>query len=98
MKKRNLMVALLCSMCLAVSSPVPAMADGTKVVTLGADLTQDQKNTMMNYFKADSSQVQVITVTNQDERDLLGTCHTNAYCNTWRLESCTSEAYSGWYH
>lgn len=72
MKKRNLIVALLCSMCLAVSSPVPAMADGTKVVTLGADLTQDQKNTMMNYFKADSSQVQVITVTNQDERDLLG--------------------------
>lgn len=72
MKKRNLMVALLCSMCLAVSSPVPAMADGTKVVTLGADLTQDQKNTMMNYFKADSSQIQVITVTNQDERDLLG--------------------------
>ena len=27
---------------------------------------------MMNYFKADSSQVQVITVTNQDERNLLG--------------------------
>ena len=72
MKKRNIMVALLCSMCLAVSSPIPAMADGTKVVTLGADLTQDQKNTMMNYFKADSSQVQIITVTNQDEHDLLG--------------------------
>lgn len=72
MKKRNIMVALLCSMCLAVSSPIPAMADGTKVVTLGADLTQDQKNTMMKYFKADSSQVQVITVTNQDERNLLG--------------------------
>ena len=72
MKKRNLMVALLCSMCLAVSTPMPAMADATKVVTLGADLTQDQKNTMMNYFKADSSQVQVITVTNQDERALLG--------------------------
>lgn len=72
MKKRNIMVALLCSMCLAFSSPIPAMADGTKVVTLGADLTQDQKNTMMNYFKADSSQVQVITVTNQDERNLLG--------------------------
>ena len=72
MKKRNIMVALLCSMCLAVSSPIPAMADGTKVVTLGADLTQDQKNTMMNYFKADASQVQIIDVTNQDEHDLLG--------------------------
>lgn len=72
MKKRNLIVAVLCSMCLAVSTPIPAMADGTKVVTLGADLTTDQKNTMMNYFKADSNEVQIITVTNQDERDLLG--------------------------
>ena len=72
MKKRSVIVAMLCSMCLAVSTPIPAMADGTKVVTLGADLTDEQKNTMMNYFKADSSQVQVISVTNQDEHDLLG--------------------------
>ena len=72
MKKRSVIVAMLCSMCLAVSTPIPAMADGTKVVTLGADLTDEQKNTMMNYFKADSSQVQVISVTNQDEHNLLG--------------------------
>lgn len=72
MKKRNLFVAMLCTMCLAVSTPIPAMADASKVVTLGADLTDEQKNTMMNYFKADSSQVQVISVTNQDEHDLLG--------------------------
>ena len=72
MKKRNLFVAMLCSMCLAVSTPIPAMADASKVVTLGADLTDAQKNTMMNYFKADASQVQVITVNNQEEHDLLG--------------------------
>ena len=72
MKKRSVIVAMLCSMCLAVSTPIPAMADASKVVTLGADLTDEQKNTMMNYFKADSSQVQVISVTNQDEHDLLG--------------------------
>ncbi len=72
MKKRSVIVAMLCSMCLAVSTPLPAMADASKVVTLGADLTDEQKNTMMNYFKADSSQVQVISVTNQDEHDLLG--------------------------
>ena len=72
MKRRSVIVAMLCSMCLAVSTPVPAMADGTKVVTLGADLTDEQKNTMMNYFKADSSQVQIISVTNQDEHNLLG--------------------------
>ena len=72
MKKRSVIVAMLCSMCLAVSTPIPAMADASKVVTLGADLTDEQKNTMMNYFKADASQVQVISVTNQDELDLLG--------------------------
>ena len=39
--------ALLCSACLVLSgTAVPTMADSVKVVTLGADLTQDQKNTM----------------------------------------------------
>ena len=72
MKKRNLMVALLCSMCLVASTPMPTMADAAKVVTLGADLSEDQKNTMMKYFKTDSSQVQIISVTNQDEHNYLG--------------------------
>ena len=48
MKKRSVIVAKLCSMCLAVCTPIPAMADASKVVTLGADLTDEQKNTMMN--------------------------------------------------
>nr|WP_294662642.1 DUF1002 domain-containing protein [uncultured Blautia sp.] len=72
MKKRSLIVAALCSMCLALGNPLPVMADASKVVTLGADLTDAQKNTMMKYFKADASQVQVITVNNQDERNYLG--------------------------
>ena len=72
MKKRSVIVAMLCSMCLAVSTPMPVMADASKVVTLGADLTDEQKNTMMKYFKADANQVQIITVNNQDERNYLG--------------------------
>lgn len=67
MKKRGILAALICSVCLIASSVVPVMADATRVVTLGADLTDAQKNTMMNYFKADPSQVQILTVTNQDE-------------------------------
>lgn len=59
-------------MCLAVSTPMPVMVDASKVVTLGADLTDEQKNTMMKYFKADANQVQIITVNNQDERNYLG--------------------------
>lgn len=74
MKKRGIISAIVCSICLIASNAVPAMADAVKVVTLGADLTDDQKNTMMRYFKVDSSQVQVLTITNQDERD-----HLSAY-------------------
>ena len=72
MKKRSVIAALLCSLCLTAGGSVPAMADSARVVTLGADLTQDQKDTMMRYFKTDASQVQILTITNQDEREHLG--------------------------
>lgn len=72
MKKRIVIAALLCSLCLTAGGAVPAMADSARVVTLGADLTQDQKDTMMRYFKTDASQVQILTITNQDEREHLG--------------------------
>lgn len=68
MKKRNLIGALLCSVCLIGANVTPAMADAMKVVTLGADLTAEQKSTMMRYFKVDSNQVQTLTITNEDER------------------------------
>ena len=45
MKKRSVIAALLCSLCLTAGGAVPAMADSARVVTLGADLTQDQKDT-----------------------------------------------------
>lgn len=87
MKKRSLIVAALCSMCLALGNPLPVMADASKVVTLGADLTDEQKNTMMKYFKADASQVQIITVNNQDERNYLGKYISSAQIGT-RTLSC----------
>ena len=71
MKKAKLLGALLCSASLVLGSAVPAMADGTRVVTLGADLSEAQKQTMLKYFKA-PEQVNIITVTNQDERNHLG--------------------------
>ena len=77
MKKGKLLATLLCSASMVMGSMVPTipvMADAMKVVTLGADLSEDQKNTMLRYFKVDSSQAQIIYVTNQDERD-----HLSAY-------------------
>lgn len=67
MKKRNILGAVLCSVCLVASSAVPAMADAVKVVTLGADLSDAQKQTMLNYFKVNTNEVQIIEITNADE-------------------------------
>lgn len=77
LKNRNLFVSFAVALCLAVTSmagTVPVMADGMKVVTLGADLTQAQKDTMMRYFKVDENEVQILTITNADERE-----HLSAY-------------------
>lgn len=71
MKKRNLIAALFCSACLVAGSVNPVMADATRVVTLGADLTDAQKQTMMKYFNVSSDQVQIMTITNQDEHNHL---------------------------
>lgn len=84
MRKRSIISAIVCSVCLIAANVVPAMADAVKVVTLGADLSEDQKNTMMRYFKVDSSQVQILTITNQDERD-----HLSAYVPLEQIGSRT---------
>ena len=50
----------------SIAPCVPVMADGMNVATLGQSLTQDQKNTMLKYFKVSADSVQIINVTNQD--------------------------------
>lgn len=71
MKKNNLRKLLPITMALAftvTSIPLTALADATKVVTLGANLTNDQKMSMYKYFGATVDEVDTIEVTNQDER------------------------------
>lgn len=46
-------------------------ADSSKVVTLGANLTDEQKETMYEYFGTSANEVETITVTNADEREYL---------------------------
>ena len=66
-----MIAALFCSACLVAGSVNPVFADATKVVTLGADLSDAQKQTMMKYFNVSADQVQILTVTNQDEHNHL---------------------------
>lgn len=50
--------------------PAPALADSTEIVTLGADLTAEQRATVLDFFGLTEDglgDVEVITVTNADE-------------------------------
>lgn len=72
-KKRLLSCILAAGMCLAsLGMPMIAKADGQKVVTLGADLSQDQKIAVLKYFGIYGQPIQTLIITNQDERDHLG--------------------------
>jgi len=69
--KKKLLGSILLGLSLALGCAFPAMADSRKVVTLGQDLTEDQKNTMMRYFGVSYDAVDLLYINNQDERDHL---------------------------
>ena len=73
MKKNNKLLAFICAAAtaasgLTISMPYNVFADATKVVSIGNDLTDAQKKTMLKYFGIEGDQsVQRINVTNKDE-------------------------------
>lgn len=70
MKKR--VIAFVLSLVMVMTmSPIVALADSETVVTIGADLTDAQKETMFKYFGVDKNKVSVIEVTNKEEREYL---------------------------
>ncbi len=70
--KKKLISSMILALATVLGCAVPAMADSRKVVTLGADLSQDQKDTMMRYFGVTYDGVDVIYINNTDERNHLG--------------------------
>lgn len=50
----------------------PAYADSFKVVTLGADLTAEQKSQMLKYFNVDKKEANILEVTKNEEEKYLG--------------------------
>lgn len=65
----------LLSMMLAVSiiltTTLYVKADSCKIITLGANLSEEQKELIFNYFGVNENEVDVVTVTNEDEHRLL---------------------------
>lgn len=71
--KRKTMAVLMSVLCAMAAVPsVTVFADGQRVVTLGADLSDDQKQAILRYFGVAGQNLQTLTITNQDERNHLG--------------------------
>lgn len=70
--KKRILSSIVLGFALAACCVMPAMADSRRVVTLGADLTQDQQNTMLKYFGVNADSVDIIYINNNDEREHLG--------------------------
>lgn len=65
-----------------------AYADSYRVVTLGADLTKDQKNQMLKYFNVNEKEANILEVTKAEEDKYLGDVATAKQIGT-RSISCS---------
>lgn len=71
--KRKLIAVIMSALCFAAAVPsTVVLADGQKVVTLGADLSEEQKQAILRYFGVAGQSIETLTITNQDERNHLG--------------------------
>jgi len=71
MKLKNKITSLFLCGALLFSSISFSFADGSNVVTLGANLNSQQRATMLKYFGVNENDVVVIEVNNQQERKYL---------------------------
>lgn len=65
-----------------------AKADSFKVVTLGDDLTDEQKSQMLKYFNVTENDANILTITSAEEYEALGDVATPAQLGT-RAISCS---------
>ena len=68
--KKKITSLILCG-ALFMSSINFAFADSSRVVTLGANLSKEQRATMLKYFGVNENEVVIIEVNNQEERKYL---------------------------
>lgn len=80
-------IAMLMAGVLVLQSSSVALADSEKVVTLGADLTEDERTSMLQYFGVTEAEVTIVEVNNQEERKYLEGIATEAQIGK-RTYSC----------
>lgn len=84
--KKRISALLICSS-IVLGSITPAYADGANVVTLGTNLSAEQKQIVLNYFGVKENEVVILEVNNQEERKYLEGVATEAQLGT-RTYSC----------
>ncbi|QJA08323.1 DUF1002 domain-containing protein [Romboutsia sp. CE17] len=71
MKLKKKITSLILCGAIILGSINFAFADGSRVVTLGANLSKEQRATMLKYFGVDENEVVIVEVNNQEERKYL---------------------------
>lgn len=61
----------LTALTISCTSMITVFADSARTVTIGADLSEAQKEKIFEFFNTDETKVNVIEITNQDERQYL---------------------------
>ena len=84
--KKRISALLICSS-IVLGSITPAYADGANVVTLGTNLSAEQKQMVLNYFGVKENEGVILEVNNQEERKYLEGVATEAQLGT-RTYSC----------
>ena len=87
MKFKKLIATILLSCTLLINNLAFAYADSANVVTLGANLTNEQKEKMLTYFGVNKDQVVILEVNNDDERKYLEGIATESQIGT-KTYSC----------
>lgn len=87
---KNIRRLLAFALVFCMMLPAAALADNGSIVSLGADITEAQRQDILNFLTPQNGEVaRIITVTNQDERDLLGDYISASQIGT-RAISCSS--------
>lgn len=71
MNKKIKLFTLALTTVMTMGVATPAFADSNKIVSLGHDLTEDQKSAVLTSMNVKKEECQVIDVTNADERNAL---------------------------
>ena len=71
MKVKKQLLALALCFSISAGYVTPAFADSSSVVTLGTDLSEEQKQTVLDYFGVKKDEVVILEVNNQEERKYL---------------------------